>query len=107
MSPVVKVFGRAATVLRCPLLGLNRPKLAAPKGRLLTPEDMLLVISMSGFLLFSDHGPRASTEATITPEGHESQTELEQCPSELIGNFCWDGQGSILGEACLSGKEIK
>jgi hypothetical protein len=30
---------------------------------------------------------------------------LEQCPSELIGNFYWDRQGSILGEACLSGKE--
>jgi hypothetical protein len=30
---------------------------------------------------------------------------MEQCPSELIGNFYWDRQGSILGEACLSGKE--
>ena len=28
--------------------------------------------------------------------------ELEQCPSELIGNFYWDRQGSIPGEA---GKE--
>jgi hypothetical protein len=29
----------------------------------------------------------ASTAATITPGGHEPQTELEQCPSDLIGNF--------------------
>jgi hypothetical protein len=44
-------------------------------------------------MLFSDHGPRASTEVTFTPGGHEPQTELEQCPSELIGNFYWDRQG--------------
>jgi hypothetical protein len=30
---------------------------------------------------------------------------VEQCPSELIGNFYRDGQGRILGEACLSEKE--
>jgi hypothetical protein len=56
---------------------------------------------MSGFPLFSDHAAR-STEITFTPGGHEPQTELEQCPSELIGNFHWNRQGSILGEACLS-----
>jgi hypothetical protein len=51
---------------------------------------------MSGFPLFSDHGLRASTEVTFTPGGHEPQTEVEQCPSELIGNFYRDRQGSIL-----------
>jgi hypothetical protein len=30
---------------------------------------------------------------------------VEQCPSELIGNFYWNRQGSIFREACLSGKE--
>jgi hypothetical protein len=30
---------------------------------------------------------------------------VEQCSSELIGNFYWDRQGSIPGEACLSEKE--
>jgi hypothetical protein len=30
---------------------------------------------------------RASTGVTITPGGHEPQTEREQCPSDLIGNF--------------------
>jgi hypothetical protein len=68
---------------------------------------MLIVIFDVGFSAVSDYGPRASTEVTFTPGGHEPQTELEQCPSELIGNFYWDRQGSILGEACLSGKEIK
>ena len=51
---------------------------------------------MSGFPLFSDHGLRASTEVTFTPGGHEPQTEVEQCPSEVIGNFYRDRQGSIL-----------
>jgi hypothetical protein len=60
---------------------------------------------MSGFPVFSDHGPRASTE--VTPLRREATLELEQCSSELIGNFCRDRQESILEEACLSGKEIK
>jgi hypothetical protein len=47
---------------------------------------VLLVNFDVGFPLFCDHGPRASTEATITP-CHQPPTELEQCPSELIGNF--------------------
>ena len=51
---------------------------------------------MWGFPLFSDHGLRASTEVTFTPGGHEPQTEVEQCPSEVIGNFYRDRQGSIL-----------
>src|ERR1700716_757763 len=41
---------------------------------------------MSAFPLFSGHGPRASTEVTFTPGGARASTELEQCPSELIGN---------------------
>src|SRR5437868_10924027 len=56
---------------------------------------------MSGFPLFSDHGPRASTEATFTPGGHEPQTALEQWPSETIGNFYRDRQASFPGEACI------
>ena len=51
---------------------------------------------MSGFPLLSDHGLRASTEVTFTPGGHQPQTEVEQCPSEVIGNFYRDRQGSIL-----------
>jgi hypothetical protein len=66
---------------------------------------MLLVIFDVGFSAVSGHGPRASTEVTFSPGGHEPETEVEQCPSELIGNFYWDRQGSTLGEACLSGKE--
>jgi hypothetical protein len=63
---------------------------------------------MSAFPLFSGHGPRASTEVSFTPGGARASTELEQYPSELIGN-CYGlagiVQGSIPGEACLSGKE--
>jgi hypothetical protein len=40
--------------------------------------------------VFTEHGPRASNEVTFMPGGQESQTELEQCPSELIGN-CYSG----------------
>ena len=47
---------------------------------------------------------RAFTKVTFTPGVHEPEAEPEQFPSELIGNFYWDRQGSILGEA-LSGKE--
>jgi hypothetical protein len=32
------------------------------------------------------------TKVTFTPGGHEPETEVEQCPSELIGNFYWDRQ---------------
>jgi hypothetical protein len=60
---------------------------------------MLLVIFDVGFSAVSDHGPRASTEVTFTPGGHEPETEMEQCPSELIGNFYGDKQGSIFREA--------
>jgi hypothetical protein len=66
---------------------------------------MLLVIFDVRFSAVSDHGPRASTEVTFTPGGHEPGAEVEQCPSELIGNFYCDRHGSILGEACLSEKE--
>ena len=41
------------------------------------------------FSAVSNHGPRASTEVTFTPGGHEPETEVEQCPSELIGIFYW------------------
>jgi hypothetical protein len=53
--------------------------------------------------------PKAMPVILATPDearSHKPHTELEQCPSELIGNFCWDRPASILG-ACLSGKEIK
>ena len=60
---------------------------------------------MSDFPLFSDHGPRASTEVTFTATRPRAQTDLEQCPGELIGNFYRDRQGSIPEEACVSGKE--
>jgi hypothetical protein len=50
---------------------------------------MLLVIFDVGFSAVSDHGPRVSTEVTITPGGHEHETEVEQCLSELIGIFYW------------------
>lgn len=35
---------------------------------------------------YSGHRPRASTEVSFTPGGARASTELEQCPSELIGN---------------------
>ena len=61
--------------------------------------------SMSGFPLFSDHGPRASTEVTIRPGGHEPQTALEQFPSELIGNFT--GRPEVILGDVYQGKSIK
>jgi hypothetical protein len=60
---------------------------------------------MSGFPLFSDHGPRASTEATITPEGHEPPTELEQCPSELIGKFAGIDKEVFLEKRVYQGRK--
>ena len=68
--------------------------------------DMLLVIFDVGFPLFSDHGPRASTEVTFTPGGHEPETEVEQCPSELIGNFYWMKE-VFLEKRVYQGRSIK
>ena len=67
--------------------------------------DMLLVIFDIGFSAVSDHGPRASTEVTFTPGGHEPQTEVEQCPSELIGNFYWDRQEVFLEKRVYQGRK--
>src|SRR4051812_34432900 len=63
--------------------------------------------SMSDFPLFSDHGPRASTEVTFTPGGHEPQTELEQCPSELIGIFTGIDKEVFLEKRVYQGRSIK
>jgi hypothetical protein len=50
----------------------------------------------------SHHGRCASTEVTFTPGGYEPQTE----PGTMSERADWKFlQGSILGEACLAGKE--
>ena len=68
---------------------------------------MLLVIFDVGFSAVSDHGPRASTEVTFTPGGHEPETEVEQCPSELIGNFYWDDKEVFLEKRVYQRRSIK
>jgi hypothetical protein len=65
---------------------------------------------MSAFPLFSGHGPRASTEVTFTPGGARASTELEQYPSELIGN-CYGLAGIdkevFLEKPVYQGRSIK
>jgi hypothetical protein len=68
---------------------------------------MLLVIFDVGFSAVSDHGERASTEVTFTPGGHEPETEVEQCRSELIGNFYWDRQEVFWEKRVYQRRSIK
>ena len=69
--------------------------------------DMLLVIFDVRFSAVSDHGPRVSTEVTITPGGHEPETEVEQCLSVLIVNFYWDRQVVSLEKRVYQRRSIK
>jgi hypothetical protein len=46
----------------------------------------------------------APTEVAFTPGSHEPQTELEQCPSELLGNF-YRIDKEVFLEKPVSGKE--
>jgi hypothetical protein len=48
---------------------------------------MLLVIFDVGFSAVSDQDRAPQLGLTFTPRGHEPETEVEQCPSVLIGNF--------------------
>jgi hypothetical protein len=68
---------------------------------------MLLVIFDVGFSAVSDHGERASTEVTFTPGGHQPETQAEQCPSELIGNFTGIDKEVFLEKRVYQRRSIK